>query len=284
MIVATDVCVIGSGSVALLSSWTLEQKLGKKIPIFTTRAHEINRISRICIDLSAYAYKALCYSVSSLPSASMELYIVCCGPLQSVQMAMRIRSFNPQAIIVILSSFSFLKDFMILYADKLTLYAYPIVSVEHSGSLVSATNHLSFALYASTLDSSLWSIISHFFGPLDFSTCNESKLAANTILTYSLYSFMYGCVSLGSVLIRRNLVISCTDSAYRLARKFGIGVDSFATSSQCRTLEDTLLNVFENYVSTLFLSNSHTFNFIHLLANRSKLKRFMQGSGCAPIC
>lgn len=283
MVPSAEVCVIGSGSLALFTGWTLEQKLGQKIPIYTNREAQIRGISRVCIGLSAYPYKPLCCSVSDLLATRMKLYVICCGPMQSVRIALRIRLLHPASFIIILGSFSFFKDFMLLAKDRLTLYAYPLVSVERSASLVSATNHLSVSIYAGSLGSSIWDIVSHFCGPRDISIANESEVAARAILTYSLYSYMLYSGSLDHVFVRKKLVDSCSSTAYGLATVFKIGVNSFASSGPGCSLEDVLVDVFESFASNLFASNSHAFNFIHLLANRNKLSRFMEGSGCKRI-
>ena len=273
------ICVVGSGPVSLFIGWSLMHNTNNIVEIVSDRLLLCSNKYQLYIDNT---YLASSFTPIVLPSSSLanphhDLYILCCTPPRSLEIADSLQLQDSDLPVLIVSSYSAAIFESLSNHPSRRFYAWPLVSVEFDDLCITSTNFLHLSLYQQNLNSNIINLLSNTcIAPNSFSfTSNPKIFQARSLLTFALYSFMLDIESFSSLEDCPSFTKDCTSIVLSIASKSDLSVDDFPGFSPSESLISQLNNLFSQLIQSCFASPASRHNLNYLFSNKDKLIRYI---------
>ena len=273
-----NICVVGSGPIALFTCWSLRQ-FNNHVSIVSDRLYLSTNKIRVFLN-DKYLPGHFSFAVSPTSDLFVELsdlYILCGTPSRSLAIADQLQSSNPQSKVLILSTYSqTIFDSLSQYSSS-RFFAWPLVSVEFDGSSIFATNLLQLLFFRIHDDPHVSTFVDDIFKPyisVSFTSSSKSFIA-RSILTFALYSFLYDLGANSLELSSLSMCRYCTPLVLKLSALNNVIVTDYPGFSAFLPFEDQLNQLFSELLPSCMSSPASKHNLFFLLSNKTKLKRFM---------
>ena len=281
MLPSCDVCVVGSGPIALFIAWSLEKSLQTYIPIYSDRLFlSGTNTYTIITDHQTTKFRPRLLPFRDLINTPMCLIVVCSLPKESFSISRKLRQSHATTRILLLCSYAVELSQEAYTSDELLIHAWPLISVEQYSQVLVATNPIDLEITQKnhTFDLETVSVLSHFFPSSQLTIVEPKRFLARTFLTYSIYSFMLRCRDVQDLFDRSLLEGHCKHINSHHFSGSLLKVSDFPGFVDELPFDKQLFDLSLSLFMALSLSPTATFNVLHLFSNKSKLLRFIENS------
>ena len=281
MLPSNDVCVVGSGPIALFIAWSLEKSLKTSIPIYSDRLFlSGTKTYTIITDHRTIEFRPRLLPFHDLIHSPMSLIVVCSLPKESFSISRNLRHSHDTTRILLLCSYTIELSHAAYASDELLIHAWPLISVEQYSRVLVATNPIDLEITKKShaLDIESVSVFSHLFPSSQLTVVDPKRFLARSLLTYSIYSFMLRCRDVQDLFDRSLLEGHCKHiNSHHLSGSL-LKVSDFPGFVDDLPFDKQLFDLSLSLFMALSLSPTATFNVLHLFSNKSKLLRFIENS------